>query len=139
MEHNKLGKDLYNRIQSIPKGSTRNEAIKALPENEKKAYRRYQNNLRQKRFMSDANNRDRVYVEKREYKKKQRQSNPEKVREIVRGYVQRFRERLKAKKQQAKNVASDILGDIIGNAVNTAEKKKRAAYMRAYRAKNKIT
>lgn len=137
MEHNKLGKDLYNRIQAIPHRGTRYAAIKALSSSEKDAYIRHQTNLRQKKFMTDDTNKNTVYTKKREYKKKQRQNNPEKVREIVRGYVRRFRERLKAKKQEAQNVASDILGDIIGNAVNTAEKKKRAAYMRAYRAKKK--
>ena len=62
--------------------------------------------------MSDAQNRDRVYAEKREYKRECRKNNPEKVREIVKAYVQRFRERRKIK-IEAQHIASRIIDDII--------------------------
>lgn len=127
--------DIYNRIQAIQNIGDRRKALKDLAAVDKKAYEKYQTNLRQKKFMSNAQNKDRVFAEKREYKKEYRKKNPEKAREIVRGYVQRFRERLK--KKEAKNVASDILGDIINNTFKTVDRKKKAAYMRAYRAAKK--
>ena len=129
--------DIYNRIQAITDIGSRRKALKALSDADKKAYTNYQSNLRKKKFMSNANNRDRVYVENREYKKIQRKKNPEKVREIVRGYVQRFRDRLKAKKQEAKDVATDVLGSIIDNTFKTVAKKQKATYMREYRTRSK--
>ena len=129
--------DIYNRIQGIASLGEKHKAIKALSSSDKNAYMKYQTNLRQKKFMSDANNMDRVYAEKREYKKLQRKKNPEKVREIVRGYVKRFRDRLKSKKQEAKNVATDILGSIIDNTFKTVDKKKKALYMKEYRVRKK--
>ena len=98
--------DIYNRIQGLASVTEKRRAIKALSDADKRAYTNYQSNLRQKRFMKDANNRDRVYAEKREYKKKQRQQNPEKVRAIVREYVRKFRERLKAQKQLIANLTT---------------------------------
>ena len=116
--------DIYKRIQAISSFADRRKALKDLSDVDKKAYKRYQTNLRQKKFMSDAQNRDRVYAEKREYKRECRKNNPEKVREIVKGYVQRFRERRKIK-IEAQHIASRIIDDIIQNAFLTIHKKPK--------------
>lgn len=60
--------DIYNRIQSITDITARRKAIKELSDDDKKAYTNYQSNLRKKKFMSDANNRDRVYAANNLYK-----------------------------------------------------------------------
>jgi hypothetical protein len=127
--------DIYNKIQAIQNIGDRRKALKELSASDKKTYEKYQTNLRQKKYMANAENKDKVYANKREYKREYRKKNPEKTREIVRGYVQRFRERLK--KKEATNIASDILGDIINNTFTTVDRKKRAQYMREYRARKK--
>ncbi len=89
--------DTYNRIQAITSLGERRKAVKALSESQKRDYTNYQSNLRKKKFMRDANNRDRVYADNREYKENVRKQNPERVRAIVREYVRKFRERRAAK------------------------------------------
>ena len=132
--------DIYNRIQGITDRASRNKAIKALSESDKKAYVNYQSNLRKKRFLSDPNMRAKVYADNASYKERQRKANPEKARALVRKYVQDFRARLKTKKkQEAHQVASDVLGSIIDNTFKTVDRKKKASHMRAYRACNKAS
>jgi hypothetical protein len=93
--------DTYKRIQAITDIAAKRQAIKALSESDKKAYTNYQSNLRKKKFLRDANNRDRVYADNREYKSQVRKKNPEKARAIVREYVRKFRERQAAKNSKA--------------------------------------
>jgi hypothetical protein len=93
--------DTYKRIQAITSLGERRKAIKAMSESQKKDYKNYQSNLRKKKFMKDANNRDSVYAENREYKEKVRKKNPEKVKAIVREYVRKFRQRQAAKNSKA--------------------------------------
>ncbi len=89
--------DTYKRIQAITSLGERRKAVKALSESQKRDHTNYQSNLRKKKFMKDANNRDRVYADNREYKENVRKKNPEKARAIVREYVRKFRERQAAK------------------------------------------
>ena len=89
--------DTYKRIQAITDIAAKCKAIKALSESDKKAYTNYQSNLRQKKFLRDANNRYRVYADNREYKSQVRKKISEKARAIVREYVHKFRERQAAK------------------------------------------
>jgi hypothetical protein len=93
--------DTYKRIQAITSIGERRKAIKALSESQKKDYTNYQSNLRKKKFLKDANNRDKVYAENKEYKAQIRKKNPEKVKAIVREYVRKFRERQAAKNSKA--------------------------------------
>lgn len=126
--------DIFNKIQELSNIADKRKAIKELSDDDRKAYKRYQINLRQKKFMSDPHKRAKVYADKKEYKQKIKAYNPDKVREIVRGYVQRFRERQKLKKE-ANQIVSHILTDIIDNSFIISDKKKKAQYMREYRAK----
>ena len=91
--------DTYKRVQAITSLGERRKAIKAMSESEKRSYLAYQSNLRKKKFMQDANNRDKVYAENKEYKAKIRKKNPEKVKAIVREYVRKFRERHASKRK----------------------------------------
>lgn len=126
--------DIFNRIQAISNIADKRKAIKELSDDDRKAYKRYQINLRQKKFMSDPDKRAKVYANKNEYKKNIRANNPDKAREIVRGYVQRFRER-----QKLKNIEANIIvNDVIDNTITISDKKKKAQYMREYRAKKKL-
>jgi|LakMenE01Jun11ns_1017448.scaffolds.fasta_scaffold9824163_1 hypothetical protein len=127
--------DIYNKIQAITNIAQRRQAIKELSQSDKKKYETYQTNVRQKRFMQDVNNREKVYAEKREYHKRKIQENPEKAREVLRGYVARFRER---QKHEANDVVKSILNDVIDNVVVNTEKAKKAKYMREYRARKKL-
>ena len=89
---------IYDRIQAIPKYGDRRRAIKALSENDKKSYIRYQTNLRQRKYMSDNVNRTLAYGLNNVY----RQS----ILPLIPGKSQEHR-------------------------------RKKAAYMKAYRAKKK--
>ena len=91
---------IYNRIQSIASYGLRRKAIKALSDDDKKSYVRYQTNLRQRRYMSDPRKRDLMYAYNREYKKMIKMQFPERAR---------------------------------------LDRIQAAAYMRAYRAKKKVT
>jgi len=130
--------DIFNRIQALSNIADKRKAIKDLSHDDRIAYKRYQINLRQKKFMSDPDKRAKVYADKNEYKKNIRANNPDKAREIVRGYVLRFRERQKQKKE-ANQVVSDIITDIIDNTNHISDKKKKALYMKEYRAKKKLS
>ena len=90
--------ELFNKIQAISNNADKRKAIKDLSDADKKVYKRYQANLRQKKYMDNHDIRTKVYANKNEYKKIIRAKYPDKAKEIVRGYVQRFRERLKLKK-----------------------------------------
>ena len=130
--------DIFNKIQQLSNIADKRKAIKDLSDDDRKAYKRYQINLRQKKFMSDPDKKAKVYANKNQYKKNFRANNPDKAREIVRGYVQRFRERQKLKNIEANIIVSDIVNDIIDNTIIISDKKKKAQYMREYRAKKKL-
>ena len=129
--------DIFNKIQELSNIADKRKAIKDLSDDDRKAYKRYQINLRQKKFMSDADKRAKAYDKKKEYKHNLKANNPDKVREIVRGYVKRFRERQKQKKE-ANIIVSDIVNDIIDNTIKISDKKKKALYMREYRANKNL-
>jgi hypothetical protein len=79
--------DTYKRIQAITVVAARRKAIKSLSDPETKAYTNYQANLRKKKFMFDANNRDRVYADNNDRKAQFSKTNPERARALVREYV----------------------------------------------------
>ena len=127
--------ELFNKIQALSNYADKRKAIKELSDVDKIAYKRFQANLRQKKFMSNPDTRNKVYTDKKIYKKYIRASNPDKAKEIVRGYVQRFRERLKLKKE-ANLIVSNILTDIIDNSFIISDKNKKT-HIRQYRANKK--
>ena len=63
-----MSSELYSRIQSITDYAQRRKAIKALSETDKKSYVRYQNNLRQRKYMSNPVNRTNAYIHNAVYK-----------------------------------------------------------------------
>ena len=105
--------DTYKRIQAITDLGARRRAIKAMSESDKKAYLAYQSNLREKKYMKDANNRDKVYADNKERKAQYRKKNPEKARAIVREYVRKFRARVAAK---SKTLRSLDITDLMSRA-----------------------
>jgi len=117
--------DIYNKIQAIQNFADRRKALKDLTPLDKISYQKYQTNLRQKKFMTNPLNKDRVYAQKSQYKKEYRKNNPDKVRQVVRGYVQRFRERLKIK-NDTNLIVNDIIHDIINDTFNIVDTKNKA-------------
>ena len=76
-----MSSELYNRIQAITDNAQRRKAIKALSENDKKSYVRYQTNLRQRKYMSNPVNRTLAYVMNAEYKKMVKVLHPNRARQ----------------------------------------------------------
>ena len=94
-----MSSEIYNKIQSITDYALRRKAVKALSENDKKCYVRYQTNLRQRRYMSDPRKRQLMYKYVNEYKKMIKMLYPEKARQNRikhAAYMRAYRARKKA-------------------------------------------
>ena len=76
-----MSSEIYNNIQAITDFAQRRKAIKALSENDKKSYVRYQTNLRQRRYMSHPVHRTLAYTLNAEYKKMVKVLHPDKARQ----------------------------------------------------------
>jgi|688.fasta_scaffold244358_2 hypothetical protein len=72
--------DIYNKIQAIEDMCAMRKALKELTEDDKKAYIRYQTNIRQQKYRQD--NKEQANIRSRIAMKKLRDENPEKYREM---------------------------------------------------------
>lgn len=118
------GQNLYNSIQTTyQKIGDRRKAIKQMRDKSEAdyiAYINYQSNLRKKEYMKDANTRDRVYADNREYKEKMRRL-AKKANPVVKDYVRRVRTRLQVKKLMTSLQSLDI-NDLAARAKKKAMK-----------------
>ena len=87
-----MSSEIYNNIQAITDFAQRRKAIKALSENDKKSYVRYQTNLRQRRYMSHPVHRTNAYVLNAIYKNFIKALHPDKARQNRIKHAQYMRE-----------------------------------------------
>ena len=121
MDNKNKGKALYDRIQAIKPYGLRRKAIAEMRDKsgaDYYAYINYQSNLRKKKYMSDPDNRDKVYKKNREYKAKIRKelANP-----YIQAYLKRLRDRINTRKLVTSLQSMDI-NDLAQRAANNRKK-----------------
>ena len=131
---------IYNKIQQMTNITERKKFIQTLTEEEKKAYTRYGNKLRQAKFNADPENRERYNKVRAEHKKEIKEEDPEKYRLLNIKYVGDYRLREKediAKKEVIKTNYKAVVTDAIKEGLNKVKKANIRAYQKNYREQAK--
>ena len=135
-------------IQSKTNLTEKKKYIQTLTEDEKKEYRNYSNKLRQVKFASNPENKEKYNKVRAEYKKEIRENEPDKHKILNVKYVADYREREKEKekeaddkKEQMKELTKNIYKLVVNDATTEAKikdkKYKKQQYQKEYRQRQK--
>ncbi|KAJ1463992.1 hypothetical protein T484DRAFT_3648789 [Baffinella frigidus] len=131
---------IYEKIQQMTNITERKKYIQTLTEEEKKAYTRYGNKLRQAKFNADPANKEKYNKTRAEHKKVIKEEDPEKYRLLNIKYVGDFRLREKEdieKKAVVKTNYKALVTDAVKEGLNKVKKANVRAYQKEYREKAK--
>ena len=149
--------DIAERMKTLNKYE-KTQYLKGLTAEQQQKYKRYMTNERQKKYKQDkekkelANERSRLIMfvnreTKPEYYKEQNKKHNKTYNDKKKQALKTIADAIKAKKardtmrkakaDKAKQTVKSILNDIIDTIPKKAELKKKAEYMRQYRAKKK--
>ena len=129
---------LYELIQSKTNITERKKYIQTLTEEQKKAYTRYGNKIRQAKFASGAENKEKYNKKRADHHKAIRLEEPEKHRLLNIKYVGEHRSRKKDKVTDAtKTNYKVVVKDVIKAALIKDKKAKLQEYQKAYKERLK--
>ena len=134
---------IYDKIQLMTNITERKKYIQTLTEEEKKAYTRYGNKLRQAKFNADPVNKEKYNKVRADHKKVIKEEDPEKYRLLNIKYVGDFRLREKEEKEDIKKKSvvntnyKAVVTDAIKEGLNQVKKANIKAYQKDYREKAK--
>ena len=130
---------LYELIQSKTNITERKKYIQTLTEEQKKAYTRYGNKIRQAKFASNAENKEKYNKKRADHNKAIRLEEPEKHRLLNIKYVGEYRSRKKDKvTDTTKNNYKMVVKDVIKAALIKDKKAKLKAYQKEYKERLKL-
>ena len=139
-------KTSYELIQSKTDLTEKKRFIKTLTEEQKKEYTKYSNKIRQAKFASNPENKEKYNKVRSEYKKEIREKEPEKHKILNIKYVADYRQREKEKeaedkkeemKQLTKNIYKLVVNDAVTEGDIKDKKYKKNQYQKEYRQKAK--
>jgi len=139
-------KTLYELIQSKPNLTEKKRFIQTLTEEQKKEYTKYSNKIRQAKFASNPENKEKYNKVRAEYKKEIREKEPEKHKILNIKYVADYRQREKEKDAEdkkkempvlTKNLYKLVVNDAVKEGDIITKKDKKNQYQKEYKQKAK--
>jgi hypothetical protein len=135
---------LYESIQLKTNITERKKYIQTLTDEQKKAYTRYGNKLRQAKFNGDPDNKEKYNKVRADHKKVIKEEDPEKHRLLNIKYVADFRQREKdekkdiVKQEEVKTNYKLTVADAVNEGLNKVKKANVKAYQKDYRDNAKL-